>query len=167
MGLVVLSSVFLVGDSGCAARTATACSGRVFLENRPAPALIGRELRDDRTIDGLEPRGRPKVVNFWASWCGPCREEGPMLAEAWRELSPTVDFVGVTIRDERVAASAFVDEFGLGYPHIFDKEATLAAAWAVSSPPATFVVSPDGHLLGRFVGTLTGEDLDCMLGLLL
>lgn len=103
------------------------------------------------------------MVNFWGSWCAPCREESPVLASAWRELSATVDFLGVDIRDERAPATEFVDEFGLGYPHIFDREATIAAAWGVSSPPATFMVSADGRLVARFVGILTRQDLDCML----
>lgn len=162
---LVLAAVVALIAAACTARTATACGGRAFLEDKPAPAAVGRELRSSESIDLDRMRGRSVVVNFWGSWCAPCREESPALSSAWKELSPTVDFLGIDIRDERAPAEAFVDEFDLGYPHIFDREATIAAAWGVSSPPATFIVSPDGRLVARFVGVLTRQDLDCMLAL--
>jgi thiol-disulfide isomerase/thioredoxin len=156
-------AVAMLLTSACVARTATACGGRVFLEDKPSPAATGRDLRTGESIDLDRMRGRPVVVNFWGSWCAPCRAESPVLASAWEELSPTVAFLGIDIRDEKAPAEAFVDEFNLGYPHIFDREATIAAAWGVSSPPATFVVSSDGELKTRLVGVLTRQDLDCML----
>ncbi len=149
----------------CTVRTATACEGRAFIEDKPAPAAAGQRLDSSGSIDLDEMKGRPVVVNFWGSWCAPCREEAPTLRTAFEELSPTVAFLGIDIRDERAPAERFVDEFGLSYPHIFDREAAIAAAWGVSSPPATFVVSSDGRLVARFVGVLTRGDLECMLSL--
>ncbi len=166
MTLVVLVSLITpVLTSGCSARTATACEGRVFLEDRAAPAAQGPELNSEDQVSLDRMRGKPVVVNFWGSWCGPCREEAPVLSSAWRELSETVAFLGVDIRDERSAARSFAREFGLGFPHIFDDDARIAAAWAVPSPPATFVVDAEGRLVARLVGTLTPADLECMLSL--
>lgn len=158
-------AVVMLLAAACTARTATACEGRVFLEGKRAPAAVGESLTSQGRLDLDRMKGRPVVVNFWGSWCAPCRGESPVLAQAWGELSPTVGFLGVDIRDERAPALAFVEEFGLSYPHIYDREATIAAAWGVVSPPATFVVSAEGQLVGRFVGVLTRQDLDCMLAL--
>ncbi|MER3521358.1 MAG: hypothetical protein C4317_03765 [Acidimicrobiia bacterium] len=157
--------VVLLVAASCTARTATACEGRVFLEQKRAPAAVGEDLSSQVRVDLDSMRGRAVVVNFWGSWCAPCREESRTLSKAWGELSATVSFLGIDIRDERAQALAFVKEFNLSYPHIYDKEATIAAAWGVTSPPATFVVAPDGQLVGRFVGVLTRQDLDCMLGM--
>ena len=166
----MVSGAYLGVHVACGPRSATACSGRVFLENKPAPAAVARALETAEgevgdVVDLSILRGKPAVVNFWASWCGPCREEAPVLREMWEQLSDTVEFVGVDIRDEQAAAKSFVEEFNLRYLHLFDKDARIAAAWGVSSPPTTFVVDANGRLVGRFVGTLTRNDLECMVGL--
>lgn len=108
--------------------------------------------------------GNVVVVNFWASWCGPCRTETPMLASAARDLSSQgVRFLGVNIRDDKAAAAAFEREFNVGFPSIYDREASIAAAWGVAAPPATFVVTADGQVVAAHPGPVEKTDLTCMV----
>lgn len=105
-------------------------------------------------------RGSIVVLNFWASWCGPCREEAPDLQAAWIDYQDRgVRFVGVDERDDRAAALAFVDEFGITYPSVFDPAGSLADDFAFLGLPSTFVIDAEGNIVYRFTGFIDGPTL--------
>ena len=130
-------------------------------DRRPLPAFSGQTL-DDREIDLAALRGHPLVLNFWASWCGPCRAEQQGLELASKELTRQgVRMVGVNIRDDRGAATSYVEEFRVGYPSLFDRPAVLSArlgALGPQAPPYTLVVDAKGRVAARVFGALPGGD---------
>jgi thiol-disulfide isomerase/thioredoxin len=138
-------------------------------QRRPLPPFSGQTL-DDRRIDLASLRGHPLVLNFWASWCGPCRSEQQGLELASKELAGKgVRMVGVNIRDDQGAAVSYLEEFKVGYPSLFDRPALLSArlgALGPQAPPYTLVVDAQGRVAARVFGALPGGRPDRQAALL-
>lgn len=128
---------------------------------RPLPAFSGQTL-DGATLDLASLRGRPLVLNFWSSWCGPCRAEQEGLELASETLTGRgVRVVGVNILDDRGAAASYLEEFEVGYPSLFDRPALLPArlgALGPVGPPHTLVVDGQGRVAASVSGVLPGTD---------
>jgi thiol-disulfide isomerase/thioredoxin len=138
-------------------------------QRRPLPAFTGTTL-DGREIDLASLRGAPLVLNFWASWCGPCRAEQEGLELASKTLAGRdVRMVGVNIRDDAGAAASYLEEFQVGYPSLFDRPAVLSArlgALGPQAPPYTLVVDAQGRVAARVFGILPGGEPDRQAALL-
>jgi cytochrome c biogenesis protein CcmG, thiol:disulfide interchange protein DsbE len=156
LSLVVLAVVgFVVLLWGGLARKEplTGASG-IARVNRPAedftlPLFSGGNI----TLSSL--RGKPVVINFWASWCPPCREEAPILEEVWRRYKDNgVTFIGVDIQDAETDALAYIKEFGITYPNGPDIGGKITIDYGVSGIPVTFFVNREGLIVSRWVGAI-------------
>lgn len=128
-----------------------------------APPVAGEMLAGDPVDVG---GGNVAVVNFWGSWCGPCREEQPRLEAIWKRYADRgVVFVGVnTRRDQRAAALAFLEEFDVTYPSVYDPASEIAFEFGVREMPKTFVIDRQGRIAAQVIGALrTEEDLTAIL----
>jgi cytochrome c biogenesis protein CcmG/thiol:disulfide interchange protein DsbE len=113
---------------------------------------------DARTIDLAALRGQGIVVNFWASWCAPCRVEAELFEAAWRaEQDRGIVFIGVNRQDTTAAAQAFLSEFALSYPNGPDHEDKWSQSFGVAGLPTTFFIDPQGEIQAVVLGPLTGE----------
>lgn len=102
-------------------------------------------------------QGRPLVINFWASWCGPCYEEAPHLERVWQRYRDEILVVGVQTqdRDARAAGRAFIDQFGLSFPNVIDNDSRVSIAYGLFGVPETFFVAADGTLSSKHAGPVT------------
>lgn len=109
----------------------------------------------------------PLVVNFWASWCPPCRREAPLLEAAWQKYQGRVQFVGINLRDQEDAALAFIQEFGQSFPSGADPRGEAAIAFGLVGVPTTYFVAQGGRMQTVKVGEITGDELEQRLQALL
>lgn len=118
------------------------------------PMLSGTTLQGE-VFGPQDYAGRVVVVNFWATWCGPCREEQPALSVVQAEQGQGgAVFVGVNFRDDAAAARAYLEEFGVAYPSLEDTSGQIAHRFGVPYLPATIVADATGELRFRAVGAL-------------
>ena len=133
-----------------------------FVANPPRGTLAGLS----ETAGGGEFRlsdyaGTPVVINFWASWCPPCRQESPHFERLWRRYGGQgILIVGVDIQDTKEDAEAYIREFGLTFPNVRDPDGAVSIDYGVIGLPVTFFVGADGIVRGRWVGAISESDLE-------
>jgi cytochrome c biogenesis protein CcmG/thiol:disulfide interchange protein DsbE len=104
-------------------------------------------------------RGTPVIVNIWASWCSPCRTEMPLLERTWRQRTGDVMILGVASKDDVPAARAFMSEFDVTYPNVFDGSGDIRRRLGLRGFPTTYVFDRDGALRTTIVGGLSEQRL--------
>lgn len=127
------------------------------LIGRAAPPFALKAVGSGQTLDLTALRGRPVVINFWATWCGPCYEEHPTLVENARALGSQVQFVGVVFNDTEDKIQAFLRERGTAYPTLLDEQGKTAIAYGVGGVPETFFVNRQGTIVAKYSGPMTTE----------
>lgn len=109
-------------------------------------------------------RGRPVLLNFWASWCEPCLDEAPMLRKAHDAFGDEVAFIGIDVRDSKPDALEFVDRYGLDYVHVRDEQLAIYRDYGLTGQPESFLIDADGDVLQHVQGPFASErDLFALL----
>ena len=129
-------------------------------QRAPAFALAGL---DGGQVSSREFAGQIYIVNFWASWCVPCREEAPRLeafAKKWRDR---VTVIGIDWDDLPGPAKAFRDEFGIDYPLVVDNQGQTGISYGTTGVPETYVIGPDGTVMAGLIGAVGPTTLDEVL----
>lgn len=176
---ICLAVAVLVLISGCTLGSAAA-DGDGFVsadgttdfaveQRGPAPDVTGPTLDGEQLalsdVDG------PVVLNFWASWCGPCAREAPHLAAIAEEYGPDgVSVIGVNVRDTRANATAFEREYGITYPSWDDESAQIASQFGALGPaglPSTVLLDAEHRVASRLFGAVTARQLAPRLDALL
>jgi cytochrome c biogenesis protein CcmG/thiol:disulfide interchange protein DsbE len=151
--LVIVGFVGLLSVGLLMKEPLTGTSGEARV-SRPAsdftlPLFNGGEL----TLSNL--KGKPVVINFWASWCPPCRDEAPILEEVWQLYRERgVTFIGVDIQDKEEDARAYIEEFDITYPNGQDLDGRITIDYGVGGIPVTFFVDREGMIVSRWVGAI-------------
>lgn len=123
---------------------------------------------DGRKITLSELRGQVVIVNFWASWCDPCRDEAAYLEETWRKYQDQgVVFIGVDYVDTETAALAYIKEFDITYLNGPDLQTRISQAYNIQGVPETFFIAKNGELRGVHIGPLVPPQLDVKIEALL
>lgn len=125
----------------------------------PAEKAFKLAAADSRVaLDEL--RGRPLVLNFWASWCSPCASEAPLLERTWQDARKDgVLFVGLNMQDNSVDAERFLSRYSVTYPSIKDPSSDTADEYGVTGIPETFFIDRDGRVVAHVAGEVSSSQL--------
>ncbi|GAA4606087.1 TlpA disulfide reductase family protein [Actinoallomurus liliacearum] len=132
-------------------------SSQIIKNRKPAPQVKGTTL-DGRPFDLGAQSGKVTVVNFWASWCAPCRAEAPTMEQIYQQTKGSgVQFLGVDIKDGKDNAQAFLRTFKITYPSLYDQAGQVALAFRDIPPnavPSTLIIDRQGKVAVRIIGSV-------------
>jgi len=146
---------------------------QISLAGRSADPLVG-EPAPDFALPSLEGptlqlsqfRGGPVVVNYWATWCEPCKAEMPLLQRRYEKYSPELVVLGVDAGEDPATVSRFVDDLELTFPILLDYDYVVESSFRIMAYPATIFIDSDGIIQARHIGQLNGRLLDAYLELI-
>jgi thiol-disulfide isomerase/thioredoxin len=162
VAMVVLGGCSLFSEGGSVpGSTAGSTPGGTPISAEPAPDFSGVTL-DGLSVSLSEYRGRPLVLVFMASWCGPCAAESPELDRFYREYSDRAGLLAMAVNDSEEAMRAFMSEGGWGFPVMMGAD-SAAAAYGVRFIPAVFVIDAEGRIVETIVGGTTASDLSLLV----
>ena len=122
-------------------------------------------LFDGSTVKLSDLKGKAILLNFWASWCIPCRDEAPALESSWLKYrNKKVAFLGVNIWDDDSNALSYMEKYGGGYPNGKDPEGQIAVDYGVAGVPETYFIDPTGKITEKYTGPLDENKIDFYMG---
>lgn len=135
------------------------------IKGHPAPDFALPTL-DGKTIRLSDYKGKPVLVNFWATWCGPCRAEFPDFQKAWTDNADQLVIIGInnTTTDDKSQIPGFLDEFGITFPIVLDESGDTAKAYNILGLPTSIFIDRDGVVKEVFTGPLNKAYIEAKLG---
>ena len=130
-----------------------------MLKGKPAPDFSLQELRGQNRVTLSRLRGRPVIINFWATWCGPCKLEHPVLDWGQRQYGEQVAFLGVVFEDTAENAGEFLKRSPPTYPQLWDPLSQMAVDYGVAGVPETYFIDGKGIIRSKYVGPIPPEEL--------
>lgn len=162
----VSASTALANNSG---RTATASSqsSQTVKVGRKAPDFTLTDINGKRSVSlgQLLAKGKPILMNAWASWCPPCNKETPDLVKMAHKYGKQIQFVGLNLTtvDTVAQAKAFVSHYSIPYPVLLDPKGVFRDEYAVIAVPTTFLISPQGKVLAIHVGPMSATQMEQLI----
>ena len=156
--------LFAVLAAGCGSARADQAGFIPPADRKPAPPVVAETVDGDSLA--LADLHGPVVVNFWASWCGPCTTEIPALQNVAEAYDGQVKFVGVNVNDNLVRAENVERDFDMTYPSWFDDDEQIAASFGGIGPaamPSTLILDADHHVAVRLFGAVNEAQLSAQL----
>jgi cytochrome c biogenesis protein CcmG/thiol:disulfide interchange protein DsbE len=122
-----------------------------------APNFEAAYLTTPGTFELSSLRGKPVLLNFWASWCPPCKDETPLLEDAYARYGDDVEFVGIDIRDARDDALEFIETYDVSYPQVRDEALRVYEQYGLTGQPESFFIDQNGIVVQHVKGPLSRE----------
>lgn len=137
--------------------------GLTRLEDAPEAADFSLKDLDGKEHRLSEYRGKVVIVNFWATWCPPCREEMPSMQRAWEQLKQEgVLMLGVDVGEDEDTIFQFTANYPVDFPMLLDRDTKVLEQWPVRGLPTTFIVDPDGRIVYQAIGGREWDDPELM-----
>ena len=133
--------------------------GEISIKEKPAPNFT-LETLDGESVTLSDLKGKVVLLDFWASWCPPCRQEAPGLAQVYKEYEDRgVEFIGISVWDHLNDAKDYVQRFGIIYLSGLDSQGTILVDYGVRGIPEKFLIDTQGQLVAKFIGPSYVEEL--------
>lgn len=128
-------------------------------EGSIAPNFVLQSVDGDR-IELKDLKGKGVFLNFWGTWCGPCKQEFPYMANQYEVFKDRgVEIVAVNVAESKIAVKNFMESYGVNFPVAMDKDRQVTEAYDITPPPTTFLISPEGKVIKVIKGTMTERNV--------
>ncbi|MGE6629484.1 thiol-disulfide oxidoreductase ResA [Bacillus sp. NPDC077027] len=128
-------------------------------EGSIAPNFVLQSVKGDR-IELNDLKGKGIFLNFWGTWCGPCKQEFPYMANQYKQFKDLgVEIVAVNVGESNIAVKNFMDAYGVNFPVAMDKDRQVTEAYDITPLPTTFLINPEGKVIKVIKGTMTESNI--------
>ena len=153
-GFTIFLAIGVMGTT-----TATSRSGKELV-GKKAPSFVAPKV-GGQLVSLENYKNKPLVLNFWASWCPPCRDETPGMERIWRKYEDQgVGILGINVQDGEKEAERYISEFGVTFSNALDLDGSITVDYGVTGLPVTFFIDNDSVVKGRWVGSISEDRLD-------
>ena len=153
-GFTIFLAIGVMGTT-----TATSRSGKELV-GKKAPSFVAPKV-GGQLVSLENYKNKPLVLNFWASWCPPCRDETPGMERIWRKYEDQgVVILGINVQDGEKEAERYISEFGVTFSNALDLDGSITVDYGVTGLPVTFFIDNDSVVKGRGVGSISEDRLD-------